>query len=47
MARVIPVAMAWAELTRAMEQAGAATVAALGQEAVAERAEKLWVIPPF
>jgi len=29
-----------------MEQQGAATVAEVDREAVAEHAEKLWVVPP-
>lgn len=45
-AKVGPVAMAWAELGRLMEAAGAATVADLDADEVARRAEKLWVVPP-
>lgn len=45
-ARVVPVAHAWAELARTMSQTGAATVADLGEAAVSERAERLWVVPP-
>jgi hypothetical protein len=45
-ARVASVARAWVELARFMEEVGAATVADLDREAVAERAEKLWVVPP-
>jgi sirohydrochlorin ferrochelatase len=45
-ARVLPVAMAWAELARLMESEHADRVSDLGEEAIAERAEKLWVIPP-
>ena len=45
-ARVASVAMAWGELSRLMEQANAATVGDLDPNAVAERAEKLWVVPP-
>ena len=37
---------AWAELARTMESRGAATVAELGEEEAAARAERLWVIPP-
>jgi hypothetical protein len=44
--KVIPVAHAWAELARAMEQQSAGTVAALGEAAAAERAERLWIVPP-
>jgi hypothetical protein len=45
-ARVAPVAMAWGELGRQMEAAGAARVADLQPSALAERAEALWVVPP-
>ena len=45
-ARVAGVAMAWGELARLMHEAGARTVADLDRDAVAERAEKLWVVPP-
>ncbi len=45
-ARVGSVAMAWAELGRLMEHVDAATVGDLRHDAVVERAEKLWVIPP-
>jgi acyl CoA:acetate/3-ketoacid CoA transferase beta subunit len=45
-ARVMPVAMAWAELARTMAQSGASSVMELGAEAVEARAEKLWVSPP-
>jgi hypothetical protein len=45
-ARVIPVAQAWGELARTMEQQGAATVAELGEAEVAARAERLWIVPP-
>ena len=38
--------MAWGELARLMDEAGARTVAELGPDAVAERAERLWVVPP-
>ena len=44
--RVIPVAMAWAQLARDMERAGAATVADLGAEEAEKRAERLWIVPP-
>ena len=40
------VARGWSELARAMEAAGAATVAELGPERGAEFARKLWVVPP-
>jgi hypothetical protein len=42
--RVMPVAMAWAELARTMEREGAPTVAELGEEAVDARAQRLWVV---
>jgi hypothetical protein len=45
-ARVASVAMAWAELGRLMEHVNAATVGELRPDAVVERAEKLWVVPP-
>jgi hypothetical protein len=45
-AKVASVAMAWSVFARLMEQQGAATVAELDREAVAEHAEKLWVVPP-
>jgi hypothetical protein len=45
-AKVAGVAMAWAELSRLMDDAGADTVADLDRDAVAERAERLWVVPP-
>jgi formylglycine-generating enzyme required for sulfatase activity len=44
--RVVPVALAWAKLARAMQASGAATVGELGAAFVAERAEALWVVPP-
>jgi hypothetical protein len=45
-AKVASVARAWGELARHMETTGAATVADLEPDAVAERAERLWVVPP-
>jgi hypothetical protein len=45
-ARVLPVAMAWMELGREMVAAGAKTVADLDPAMVADRAEKLWIVPP-
>ena len=39
------VARAWAELERAMDAAGAATVADLDPAAVTELAGRLWVVP--
>jgi hypothetical protein len=43
--RVKPVARAWSELARRMDEAGAATVADLDPQAVAELAQSLWVTP--
>lgn len=45
-ARVAPVAMAWGELGRTMQAAGAERVSELDAAAVAERAEALWIVPP-
>jgi hypothetical protein len=45
-AKVAAVASAWGELSRLMELEHARTVADLQPEAVAERAERLWVVPP-
>jgi hypothetical protein len=45
-AKVASVARAWSELARLMEDTGAATVADLDQDAVTERAQKLWIVPP-
>jgi hypothetical protein len=45
-ARVAGVARGWSELARAMEAAGAKTVAGLGSERAGEFARKLWVVPP-
>ena len=45
-AKVGSVAMAWAELGRLMEHVEAATVGDLRPDAVVERAEKLWIVPP-
>jgi hypothetical protein len=44
--KVAAVATAWGELGRLMAEQDAATVADLDPQAVAERAERLWVIPP-
>jgi hypothetical protein len=43
--RVKPVARAWSDLARRMEQAGAATVADLDSTTVAALAAPLWVTP--
>jgi len=45
-AKVGSVARAWSELSRVMNEAGAATVADLDPTEITERAQKLWVIPP-
>jgi hypothetical protein len=44
--RVVPVAQAWSDLGRLMASAGAATVADLGEDAAAEYAARLWIVPP-
>jgi hypothetical protein len=45
-AKVGSVARAWSELARLMEEKGARTVADVDRDAIAERAERLWVVPP-
>lgn len=45
-ARVAPVALAWRELSLALDRAGAATVADLEPAAVRELAPRLWVTLP-
>lgn len=45
-ARIAPVARAWSDLARRMEQAGVATVSALDAASLAEVAGGLWVVPP-
>ena len=45
-AKVGAVALAWSELGRLMRETGAATVADLDRDALVERAERLWVVPP-
>lgn len=45
-ARVAAVARAWAELGETMRSAGAHTVGDLPSQELAERAERLWVVPP-
>lgn len=44
--RIGAVAGAWTGLAKLMEQQGAGTVAELDPAVIAERAERLWVIPP-
>jgi len=44
--RVAKVAMAWGELARLMDRAGAATVGDLDDETLVLWAERVWVIPP-
>jgi hypothetical protein len=46
LSRVVPVAMAWADLARAMSSSRAATVADLGEEEATRLAGRLWVVPP-
>lgn len=45
-ARVGPVARAWAELGRAMEESGVSSVRGLPAEMLAELAPRLWVVLP-
>jgi hypothetical protein len=45
-ARIASVARAWAELAKAMTQAGAATVAELDPQDASARARALWIVPP-
>ncbi len=45
-AKVGSVAMAWAELGRLMEHVQVRRVGELRPDAVVERAEKLWIVPP-
>jgi hypothetical protein len=45
-ARVLPVALAWAELARIMDREGVRKVAELDENALAQRAERLWIVPP-
>lgn len=45
-AKVASVALAWSEFAKLMEDSGAGKVSELDRDAVAERAEKLWVVPP-
>ena len=45
-ARIGAVARGWAELARTMEAAGAQRVGDLDDEAGAQFARKLWVVPP-
>jgi hypothetical protein len=47
MMRVAPVARAWGELARRMREAGAATVAEMDADILAELAEPLWIAPPL
>ena len=44
--RVAAVAAAWDALAAEMRERGAATVADLDPQTVAERAEALWIVPP-
>jgi hypothetical protein len=45
-ARIAPVAMAWRELSIAIEAAGVRTVSELDPSVVAEMAPRLWIVPP-
>jgi hypothetical protein len=45
-AKVGSVARAWSEFARAMEEAGATTVADLDRDTIASSAARMWVIPP-
>ena len=45
-ARVVPVARAWSELARAMDDAGATTVGELPAGVAAELGRRAWVVPP-
>ncbi len=46
MSRVMPVARAWADLVRLMEQGGAERVDQLDPETIVAMARKLWIISP-
>jgi hypothetical protein len=45
-ARVMPVAMAWAELARTMASQGAESVSDLDEPTLEARAQRLWIVPP-
>jgi len=45
-ARVIPVARAWSDLARAMDDAGAATVGDLPDGVASDLGRRAWVVPP-
>lgn len=45
-ARVAPIANAWRELARELQQAGVETVGELPRETVLAYAPKLWIVPP-
>jgi hypothetical protein len=45
-ARVASVALAWRELAVLMADSGAQTVGELDPEELAQRAQKLWIVPP-
>ena len=45
-ARVAPVAQAWRQLAMAMERTGAASVAEVDAQALAEVAPRLWIAMP-
>ena len=46
MTRVMPVARAWADLVRMMEQAGVERVEELDTDSMMAMARKLWIISP-
>jgi hypothetical protein len=45
-ARVAPVALAWRELTLAMERSSAAAVSDLDSQVIVQLAPRLWIVPP-
>jgi len=45
MMRIAPVARAWADLARAMDEQAAATVAGLDRETIEKLARPLWITP--
>ncbi len=45
-ARIAPVAMAWRELSIAIEAAGVRMVSELDPRVVGEMAPRLWIVPP-
>jgi formylglycine-generating enzyme required for sulfatase activity len=45
-ARVAPVALAWAELARTLEQTAVPAVGDLDEELLVKLAPRLWIVPP-